>query len=259
MYMSTFAHMIQAGVELAGMAGNYANLLFMLTLIFCGWVLLIQISFLPHVLTPSLSILVTPTALPGFWIFLYRVSPYNYLVGAVLSVGLANAKVRCSGIELLHFEPPSGTTCSSYMNSFIEYSGGYLTNPDSTTTCAFCPLDATAVFLKTFGIEYANRWRNFAIMWVFVFVNICGAFFFYWLVRVPKKKHWVVDEKGELVSTAESQELLARQDDELAKVEKRRREKMVDEGVFVGGDRGGSSRGVSSRGAASKAGGDCEL
>ena len=36
MYMSTFAHMIQAGVELAGMAGNYANLLFMLTLIFCG-------------------------------------------------------------------------------------------------------------------------------------------------------------------------------------------------------------------------------
>jgi ATP-binding cassette subfamily G (WHITE) protein 2 (PDR) len=38
MYMSTFAHMIQAGVELAAMAGNYANLLFMLTLIFCGYV-----------------------------------------------------------------------------------------------------------------------------------------------------------------------------------------------------------------------------
>lgn len=37
-YTSTFAHMVQAGVELAGMAGNYANLLFMLTLIFSGWV-----------------------------------------------------------------------------------------------------------------------------------------------------------------------------------------------------------------------------
>jgi ATP-binding cassette subfamily G (WHITE) protein 2 (PDR) len=36
MYTSTFAHMVQAGVELAGMAGNYANLLFMLTLIFSG-------------------------------------------------------------------------------------------------------------------------------------------------------------------------------------------------------------------------------
>jgi ABC-type multidrug transport system permease subunit len=36
MFTSTFAHMIQAGVELAGMAGNYANLLFMLSLIFSG-------------------------------------------------------------------------------------------------------------------------------------------------------------------------------------------------------------------------------
>lgn len=36
MYSSTFAHMIQAGVELAEMAGNFANLLFTLSLIFSG-------------------------------------------------------------------------------------------------------------------------------------------------------------------------------------------------------------------------------
>jgi ATP-binding cassette, subfamily G (WHITE), member 2, PDR len=37
MYASTFAHMIQAGVELAEMAGNFANLLFTLSLIFSGY------------------------------------------------------------------------------------------------------------------------------------------------------------------------------------------------------------------------------
>jgi ABC-type multidrug transport system permease subunit len=38
MFTSTFGHMVQAGVELAEMGGNYANLLFMLSLIFCGFV-----------------------------------------------------------------------------------------------------------------------------------------------------------------------------------------------------------------------------
>ena len=38
MYTSTFAHMIQAGVELAEMAGNFANLLFIFSLVFCGYV-----------------------------------------------------------------------------------------------------------------------------------------------------------------------------------------------------------------------------
>ena len=38
MYASTFAHMIQAGVELAEMAGNFANLLFTMSLIFSGYV-----------------------------------------------------------------------------------------------------------------------------------------------------------------------------------------------------------------------------
>jgi ATP-binding cassette subfamily G (WHITE) protein 2 (PDR) len=35
-FTSTFGHMVQAGVDTADMGGNYANLLFMLSLIFCG-------------------------------------------------------------------------------------------------------------------------------------------------------------------------------------------------------------------------------
>ena len=37
-FTSTFGHMVQAGVDLAEMGGNYANLLFMMSLIFCGYV-----------------------------------------------------------------------------------------------------------------------------------------------------------------------------------------------------------------------------
>ncbi len=38
LFMSTFGHMVQAGVDLAEIGGNYANLLFMMSLIFCGFV-----------------------------------------------------------------------------------------------------------------------------------------------------------------------------------------------------------------------------
>ncbi|KAJ7285824.1 hypothetical protein C8J57DRAFT_1216146 [Mycena rebaudengoi] len=36
--------------------------------------------------------------------------------------------------------------------------------------------------------RYSEQWRNFGILWVFIGVNILGAFFFYWLARVPKDK-----------------------------------------------------------------------
>ncbi len=55
-FASTFAHMIIAALPDAETAGNIATLMFSLTLTFNG------------VFQP-------PQALPGFWIFMYRVSP----------------------------------------------------------------------------------------------------------------------------------------------------------------------------------------
>ncbi len=43
LFMSTFGHMVQAGVDLAEIGGNYANLLFMISLIFCGSVKLFSL------------------------------------------------------------------------------------------------------------------------------------------------------------------------------------------------------------------------
>lgn len=119
---------------------------------------------------------------------MYRISPFTYLVDGMLSVGLANTRVVCSQIELSHFNPPSGATCSQYMSPYINALGGYLTNPNATAQCEFCSARDTNVYLAQLSSHYANRWRNFGIMWAFVIFNVVGALFFYWLARVPRKQ-----------------------------------------------------------------------
>ncbi|KAL3421854.1 ABC transporter cdr4 [Phlyctema vagabunda] len=169
LFTSTFTNMIIAGIDTAESAGNLGNLLFSLCLIFCG-------------------VLASPTALPGFWIFMYRVSPFTYLVSGVLSTGLANAKVVCSEIEWLHFDPPSGETCGAYMANYIAEAGGYVSSDtiNATSDCKFCTVEDTNVFLASVSSKYSERWRNFGLMWVFIIFNVFAAIFLYWLARVPK-------------------------------------------------------------------------
>src|ERR1700722_15287540 len=95
-FTSTFTDMVIAGVESAETGGNIAQLMFSLTLIFNG-------------------VLASPSTLPGFWILMYRVSPFPYLVDGMLSTGLANTNVECSDIEYLNFNPAPGMNCSAYL------------------------------------------------------------------------------------------------------------------------------------------------
>jgi ATP-binding cassette, subfamily G (WHITE), member 2, PDR len=134
------------------------------------------------------SVLAGPDALPGFWVFMYYLSPFTYLVDGMLSTGLANTQVICSIIELRNLEPTNGQTCQAYMAPYIDQRGGYFTNPNSTEKCEFCSVKYTNVFLKSLNSEYSHRWRNFAIMWGFIGFNIFAALFLYWLARVPKKQ-----------------------------------------------------------------------
>lgn len=180
LFTSTFTHMVIAACETAEAGGNIANLLFSLSLIFCG-------------------VLAGPTVLPGFWIFMYRVSPFTYLVDGMLSVGLANTHVVCDPVEFLKFNPPNGSTCIKYMEPWITKVGGYLSEAsiDSTTACEYCSVSDTNIFLLGLNSKYSNRWRNFGLLWVYIIFNICGAIFLYWLTRVPKgaKKEKVEKKK----------------------------------------------------------------
>ncbi|RYO74958.1 hypothetical protein DL764_010640 [Monosporascus ibericus] len=168
-FAATFTHMVIAAFETAEAGGNIANVLFMMCLIFCG-------------------VLANPDTLPRFWIFMYRVSPFSYLVSAMLTTAVANTNVYCARNEFLNFDPFGSQTCGEYMRDYMSQAGGYLENPDATQNCTFCPIGETNAFLNMTKAYYSDRWRNFGIFWVYVIFNIFAALFLYWLTRVPKGK-----------------------------------------------------------------------
>ncbi|KAK4498394.1 hypothetical protein PRZ48_011052 [Zasmidium cellare] len=174
LFSSTLSHMIIVGVADAETGGSLANLLIILSLIFCG-------------------VLVRPNSLPGFWIFMYRVSPFTYLVGGMLGTGVANSATHCADNELLRFNPPVNQTCGEYMSPYIMGTtgqmgaGGYITDPTSMSDCAYCTYGDTNVFLQSLSISYGDSWRDFGIVWGYIVFNAVAAIFLYWLARVPKK------------------------------------------------------------------------
>ncbi|KAI4739562.1 hypothetical protein E4T50_09973 [Aureobasidium sp. EXF-12298] len=167
LFTSTFTDMVISGMDLAETGGNIANLMFSLTLIFCG-------------------VLVGPNVMPGFWIFMYRLSPFSYLVDGMLATAVANTNVICASNEYLRFSSPAGQTCGQFMGPWIAKYGGYLQN-NQTSECQFCQISDTNSFLASVSSSYSHRWRNFGILWVYIIFNAVAAVGIYWLVRVPKK------------------------------------------------------------------------
>jgi ABC-type multidrug transport system permease subunit len=176
LFTSTFTHMVIAGIDSAETGGNLANLMFSLCLIFCG-------------------VLAQPSDFPRFWIFMYRISPFTYMVSGMLSVGLANSVVQCAENELIHFDPRPNQTCGEYIADWTTAAGGRMQNPEATSDCNFCAIEDTNVFLASISSDYSNAWRNFGILWAYVIFNIGAALALYYLVRMPKPKKEKGDKK----------------------------------------------------------------
>jgi len=148
-------------------AANLATLLFTMCLNFCG-------------------VLAGPSVLPGFWIFMYRANPFTYLIQGILSTGLANTEVICATEEYLHFDPPSGETCGTFMKEYMSTAGGYLTDSNATSGCLYCQMASTNDFLTSVNSFFSQRWRNFGIFIAFIAINIILTVAFYFWARVPK-------------------------------------------------------------------------
>ncbi|KAL5606923.1 hypothetical protein BROUX41_003299 [Berkeleyomyces rouxiae] len=164
-YASSFAQMTIAAVPNAETASGIVTLLTIMSLSFCG-------------------VLQTPDAMPGFWIFMYRVSPFTYWIGGIVSTMLHGRKVVCSASETSRFNPPSGMTCGTYLADYLVDATGVLQNPNDTTDCRYCAYTVADQYLKPSKIEWSDKWRNYGIMWVFVLFNIFVAVLSYWAVRV---------------------------------------------------------------------------
>lgn len=169
-YASTFADMSIAALPDAETAGAIVTLMFSLALTFNG-------------------VMQTPDNLPGFWIFMYRVSPFTYWVGGTAAALMHGRPIVCSDVELSRFNPPSGQSCNDYMSSFFEKAGaaaGYLKNPDSMTQCEYCSMSSADQFLEGVWISWEDRWRNFGIFWAYLVFDIAVAIGLYYCFRVKK-------------------------------------------------------------------------
>lgn len=174
MFTSTFAHMMIAGLPNADTAAGAMNLLFVMMFCFCG-------------------ILAGPNELPGFWIFMYRVSPFTYWVSGMVSTQLHDRRVVCSEDETSVFDPPTGDSCGQYMAPFLSQAPGTLQNPEATEQCRYCSLTVADQYFAGSNIYWGDRWRNFGIMWAFVLFNVFIAVFTYWAFRV---KHFKLSGLG---------------------------------------------------------------
>lgn len=132
-FASTFADLVIASMPNAEMAGTIATFAFSLTLSFNG------------VMQP-------PNALPGFWIFMYRVSPLTYTVAGMSGNGLDGREVICSSSELSIFNPPSGQTCGEYLKQYLAVAPGKLYNYDATSGCQYCSLQSANQVLANSNI-----------------------------------------------------------------------------------------------------------
>ncbi|CAH0055006.1 unnamed protein product [Clonostachys solani] len=167
LYASSFAQMTIAALPNALTASSLVTLLVLMSLTFCG-------------------VLQTPTALPGFWIFMWRLSPFTYWISGIVSTQLHGRAIVCSEDETSIFNPPSRTTCEEYLKPFLEQAPGTLQNPSAREDCRYCPLRVADQYLAGSEIYYSERWRNYGIMWAYIIFNIFIAVVTYWMFRVKK-------------------------------------------------------------------------
>ena len=118
---------------------------------------------------------------------MYRVSPFTYLVSAVLSTGLSGNKAQCSDIELLTLSPPNGESCSAFLDPYVKTYHATLLNGNATSDCQLCSISTTDEFLASINVYFSDHWRNVGLLFVYIGFNIFMAVFLYWLVRVPKR------------------------------------------------------------------------
>jgi ATP-binding cassette, subfamily G (WHITE), member 2, SNQ2 len=137
---------------------------------------LFSITFLTIELTICLLFstgVIQPFPALNWWKWMYYVSPYTYLVEGVLGQALGGQKIECSSIEYVTVTPPSNMSCGQYMNPYISFAGGYLTNPDATSGCQFCPMATTDQFMmQNFHVSYDHRWRDLGILCAFAVANV---------------------------------------------------------------------------------------
>ncbi|CAN6607200.1 protein Snq2p [Trichomonascus vanleenenianus] len=167
LYTISFSFLIVNLMPNAPSAAVVTSLLFSFMIQFCG------------VLQPLSN-------MPGFWTFMYKVSPYTYFMQSYLGVVFHDRVVECSPEEFNVFQPPQGLTCQDFAGPFVKLAGGYLDNPTATTNCSYCRFRTGDEYLASINIQYSYRWRNVGFFCAFILFNFIGTLLIYRFLRVRK-------------------------------------------------------------------------
>ncbi|KAF6758018.1 pleiotropic drug resistance ABC transporter [Ephemerocybe angulata] len=180
-YYTTFALAVASMCPTADIAGLMYSFLFSFVLTFDG--------------------VVQPYRELKWWRWMYHLTPFTYLIEALVGQAIGDQTINCSDKELVTLEPPSGQTCGSYMARYISSVGGYLTNSDASSGCRFCSSRTTDEWLgPQFNIYYRHHWRDFGLFWAYILFNIAGVYFFTYVARIRTHKHlgWIKAQLGRL-------------------------------------------------------------
>ncbi|SCW04561.1 LAFE_0H16270g1_1 [Lachancea fermentati] len=172
---------------------NYC-IMFQLYLVGLGLAVLYMAPNLPSanvMLSLCLSFLISfcgvvqPSSLmPGFWTFMWKLSPYTYFVQNLVGLMLHDKPVICRANELSYLDPPEGQTCGTYLASYLETATGYVSNPDATSNCGYCVYRVGDEYLTKIGAKFSYIWRNFGFFWAYIGFNICAMVLMYYVVHV---------------------------------------------------------------------------
>ncbi|KAG1748265.1 ABC-2 type transporter-domain-containing protein [Suillus paluster] len=165
LYYTTLGHGIASMAPTAPIASLYYTALIMIIMVFDG------------VIQPFMEL--------NWWKWMYRVSPYTYIIEGLLGQAIGGEAISCSFTELVSVNPPKGLTCGQYMGPFMEFAGGYLTDAEAAGGCQYCPYKTADQYMDSkFNIQYSNHWRNLGIVFGFVAFNIIAIFWFTYFMRI---------------------------------------------------------------------------
>lgn len=135
--------------------------------------------------------------LPYFWqSWMYPLTPFRYLLEAMLALVTHGVPVHCENSELAKFSSPPGQTCDSYAGQYAQQLGGYVTTLDNGL-CGFCQYRDGDAFAASFNVYYSvssetdgkedradqqqHIWRDYGIFWGYCAFNLLVVFLASWI------------------------------------------------------------------------------
>ncbi|KAH7126162.1 ABC-2 type transporter-domain-containing protein [Dactylonectria macrodidyma] len=123
------------------------------------------------------GVVVPPQGLPTFWReWMYWLTPFHYLLEALLGVAIHDQPVECKPGEFARFDAPAGSSCEEYVAPYIKQAGGYVQTGQGGV-CEFCQYATGDEFGTGFSIYYSNIWRDFGIFCAFIVFNYAVIYF----------------------------------------------------------------------------------